>query len=399
MRPIQPAAVGKTRSLTLALGVNQLIAWGTVFYVPAVIVGAAAADLGISQAAVVGGFSWALLLAGFCAPRIGRRIDRIGGRGVLALSTVVMAAGLALLAAAHEAWLWYGAWSVLGIGMALGLYDAAFATAGRLLGDAASPVITGATLLGGFASTIGWPAGAALVAWCGWRGMLLIYAGLQLGLNLPLVLLAVPVAGPPVTHAAPAAASDDNGRVRTRTVTLLASFFTLRWFVSSAVAVYVLPIFHGIGLSTRQAVIVAAMIGPSQVAGRILEWRVGHRLNILTRARLGAALFPIGVIALAVIGAGAAPVFALLYGMSNGILTINRGTLPMALFGPRGYAALLGWLAVPVLLAQATAPTLSAPLMRILPPLTIVAMAGAIGAVAALLLLPLRLPPHGTATD
>jgi hypothetical protein len=153
-----------------------------------------------------------------------------------------------------------------------------------------------------------------------------------------------------------------------------------------------LPLLTGIGLTTAEAVAVAALIGPGQVAGRVLEWTIGSRINLLAKARLAALLCPLGVLLLLHGGVVAAMGFAVLYGMSNGIMTINRGTLPLAMFGPEGYARLLGWLAVPVMLAQATAPTLAAPLVAGLPALEVFLLCGAGAAVAVLFLLPLRLP-------
>lgn len=379
-----------TRRLLLVIGFNQLLSWSTTFYLPAVVAGPAAASLGVPRIAVVGGFSWSLLIAGACAPRIGRWIDRHGGREVLAAGSVIMAAGLAVLAGSPVLAAWYGGWTVLGIGMALGLYDAAFATVGCLLGRAAGPVITGVTLMGGFASSIGWPAGTAIAAALGWRNLLLIYAALQLAVNLPLVLLLVPRGGAAAVNPAMAPHPAEAGRVRRQALACLSGFFTLRWLITSMIAVYVLRLFQGVGLSLAQAVFVAALIGPGQVAGRLLEWSVGRRIGLLASARIGALLFPAGALLLLLGGPFAAGAFAVLYGMSNGILTINRGTLPMAIFGPEGYAALLGWLAVPVLLAQAVSPTLTAPLVAALPAREVLLLAGGVAGIAVLLLLPLR---------
>jgi hypothetical protein len=175
-------------------------------------------------------------------------------------------------------------------------------------------------------------------------------------------------------------------------VLLLGCFFGLRWFITSAIAVHVLPLLGGLGLTRAEAVGVAALIGPGQVAGRVLEWTFGPRMDLLVRARLAALLFPLGVLLLLKGGVIAAIGFALLYGMSNGIMTINRGTLPLALFGPAGYAALLGWLAVPVLLGQAVAPALSTPLVAALPAVDVFLLCGAGAAAAVLFLLPLRMP-------
>jgi MFS family permease len=375
--------------LGLVLGINQTLSWGMTFYLPAVIAGPAAAALGASGFATLGAFSCSLLVTGLCAPSVGRWIDRHGGRGALATSIVVMATGQLLLAWSPDLAVWYGAWLVIGAGMALGLYDAAFATAGTLLGREAGPVITGITLLAGFASTVFWPLGAALIGPFGWRGLLLLYAALMLAVNLPMVWWLVPRGIGPGRAAGPAVGKAPLDR---RAVVCLSVFFTLRWFITSAVAVNVLTLLHGIGLGEAAAVAVAAMIGPGQVLGRIVEWSAGTRIALLTRARLGALLFPLGALALPFGGPAAAGGFALLYGMSNGILTINRGTLPLALFGPQGYATLLGWLAVPVLLAQASAPTVAAPVVAALPALTVLLLAAGLALLAALFLLPLRMP-------
>jgi predicted MFS family arabinose efflux permease len=381
--------MGRKR-LGLVLGINQTLSWGTSFFLPAVLVAPVARDLGRSTVAVLGAFTVALLIAGSCAPRVGRWIDRHGGKGSLAASIVVLAMGQTVLAMAPNLAVWYVGWGVMGVGMAMGLYDAAFATAGTLLGSEAGPTITGITLLAGFASTVFWSLGAALIGHVGWRGLLLLYAGIMLFVNLPMVLSLVP-------------RLDRNLKVATQTVTertpvsrlaivCLASFFAVRWFITSAFAAHILALLHGIGLSATDAVVVASLIGPGQVTGRMLEWTIGRRMNLLFRARLAALLFPIGAAILPLGGPVAATAFALLYGMSNGIMTINRGTLPLALFGPNGYATVLGWLAVPVLVAQAVAPTVAAPVVAALPALWVFLIGGALGLLGMLLLLPLRLP-------
>jgi hypothetical protein len=379
------------RRLAWALGANQLLSWATSFYVPAVIVGAAAAEMGVSTALLMGGFSCALLITGLCAPRIGRWIGQHGGRGPLAASTAVLALGLLLLAWAPGVSGWYLGWAVLGLGMALGLYDAAFATAGTLLGVGVTPAITGISLLGGFASTLGWPAGMALLGVLDWRGVLVAYAVVQLGVNLPLVLWAVPRATPqPTTKASPATGPSAASRLRVLMLACMGGFFTLRWFITSAMAAHVLPLMAGLGLSPSQALAAAMLIGPGQVTGRLLEWRLASHIGVLWRARLGALLFPAGALLLLSGSPYAAFGFALLYGMSNGILTINRGTLPMLVFGPAGYAALLGWIALPVLLAQAAAPAMAAPFIAALPATGLLVGSGCVAGLAACLLLPLR---------
>ncbi|HXT78852.1 MAG TPA: MFS transporter, partial [Acetobacteraceae bacterium] len=358
------------RFLGLVLGINQTLSWGMTFYLPAIVADPVARSFGASHVAVLGAFSWALLITGACMPRVGRWIDRHGGRGSLLTSIVVMSAGQVLLAAAPGLPLWYVGWTVVGIGMAMGLYDAAFATVGNLLGREAGPTITGITLVAGFASTVFWTLGASLIGPFGWRGLLLFYAALMLAVNLPMVWLLVPAAAPS-SEAKRQKEVENRQPVNRTAVACLAGFFTLRWFITSAIAVNVLMLLQGIGLTVTESVAVAALIGPGQVAGRVIEWSIGSRVGLLVRARLAALLFPLAAATLPIGGPVIATGFAVLYGMSNGIMTINRGTLPLALFGPAGYATMLGWLAVPVQLAQATAPTLAAPLVSALPALDV----------------------------
>ena len=379
--------------LGAVLGINQTLSWGMTFYLPAIVAAPVAASFHKSGFAVLGAFSWALLVAGACAPRVGKWIDHHGGRGALLASIVIIALGQAVLAISHGLVLWYLGWTIIGIGMSMGLYDAAFATVGGLLGKEAGPSITGITLVAGFASTVFWTVGAALIGALDWRGLLLAYAGLMLVVNLPMVWLLVPPAPPrPRKNTAgdlPRSAAQRRGLI------LLGAFFSLRWFITSAIAVHVLSLLQGVGLTAAEAVGVAALIGPGQVAGRILEYAIGPRVDLLVKARIAAMLFPAGAALLLLGGPIAATGFALMYGMSNGVMTINRGTLPLALFGPDGYARILGWLAVPVLVGQALAPTLSAPVVAALPALDVLLLCGAGAAVGVLFLLALRLPSAG----
>jgi MFS family permease len=376
------------RRLALVLGFTQTLAWATTFYTPAVLIGAAANALGTSPTVLLGGFSWSLLIAGLASPYVGSRVDRAGGRGVLATGSLIMALGLVVMASFANVPGWYIAWTIIGVGMALGLYDAAFATIGRLLGGAARPAIVGVTLMAGFASTVGWPMGVFLVRMLGWRMTALSYAAIQMAINLPLLLWLIPKSTPhptpgpiaPTERAAP-------GRGHTAFV-LLATFFAVRAAISAVISVHVLLLLQRIGLSAAVAVGVAAMIGPSQVAGRLLEWVFTRHINPLSGSWLGAALLPLGVVGL--LAGGPAIGFAVAYGMSNGVLTISRGTLPMHLFGAQGYATRLGRLALPPLLAQAIAPTLFTPFVLSHAAGEVFAWVGAASGAALLCLLPLR---------
>src|SRR4051812_41937530 len=182
--------------LGAVLGINQTLSWGMTFYLPAIVAAPVAATFGQSGFSVLGAFSWALLVTGACAPRVGKWIDHHGGRGALLASIVVMAFGQIVLAVSNGLAVWYLGWTIIGIGMSMGLYDAAFATVGGLLGKEAGSTITGITLFAGFASTVFWTLGAALIGALDWRGLLLAYAGLMLCINLPMVWLLVPPAPP-----------------------------------------------------------------------------------------------------------------------------------------------------------------------------------------------------------
>ena len=372
--------------MTIAIGFTQTMAWATTFYVPATMVGPASVEIGASPTALLGGFSMALLVTGLMSPWVGRRIDRLGGRGVLAISTVVTASGLALMAAVPSLIAWYAAWMLMGVGMAMGLYDAAFGTIGRLLGAEARPSIVGVTMMAGFASTIGWPAGTYLAAHIGWRWTLALYAGVQLCLLLPIILAFVPR---PQPVALTSVKREHSGNAPApRAFLFLAAYFTLRSGINAVIMVHALTLLGGMGFSAAAAIGAATLIGPAQVGSRIIDWFFGRGLNPMVMGVISAILLPVAVVAL-LVGLPAA-VFTLIYGLSNGILTISRGTLPLHVFGPEGYAARIGRLALPALLASAVAPTVVSPLMEAWPTSWVIALMGGFSLLASACLLGLR---------
>lgn len=365
-----------------ALGSAQTLAWASSFYLPAVLAAPMARELGLPVTQAFAAFSLALLVSAAVGPLAGRAIDRWGGRPVLIATNLVFAAGLLALSQAGGPWTLFLAWVVIGIGMGSGLYEAAFAALVRLYGHAARDGITGITLLAGFASTVGWPLSAAMEAGFGWRGACVGWALLHLGLGLPLNLSlprAAPVVdAPPVDVTAgpagqttPAAAGQGASSAGSepgaaaalvppshplRAAALLAFVFAATWFVSTAMASHLPRVLQAGGASLATAVALGALVGPAQVAGRVLEFSLLRRLHPLLSARLAAAGHPLGVAALMAVGAPAAAPFVLLHGAGNGIMTIAKGTLPLALFGVRGYGELQGWLLAPTRLAQAAAP-------------------------------------------
>jgi predicted MFS family arabinose efflux permease len=336
-----------------ALGSAQTLAWGSSYYLPAILADPIADGLGLSRTVVFGVFSGSLLVSALLGPSVGRVIDTYGGRGVLALSNLVLAAGLVLLALTQGLVTLVAAWTVLGVGMAMGLYDPAFATLAGLYGRAARGPITGITLIAGFASTVGWPLSALLEAHFGWRGACLVWAALNLFIGLPLNRLLVPRAPPPsrATEAQGTAGPAPRGAMP-----LLAFVFGATWFVTGAMAAHLPRLLEIAGASATAAIAAAALVGPAQVAARLVEFGALKRTHPLISARLAAALHPIGAILLIALGPSAITAFAVLHGAGNGLLTIAKGTLPLAIFGPVGYGLRSGVLGAPARAAQAGAP-------------------------------------------
>ncbi|MDR3523272.1 MAG: MFS transporter [Acetobacteraceae bacterium] len=370
-----------TRRLTLGLGFTQTLAWATTYYIPATMSGPASVDLGVSRAMLVGGFSAGLLVCGAASPLVGRWIETRGGRDVLIAAPLVTALGLGGLAITPGVVGWYLAWAITGIGMALGLYDAAFGTIGRLLGTAARPSIVGVTMMAGFASTVGWPSGTYLVAAVGWRWTLAVFALVQLLAILPVVLACVPRIGqaPEVTASTRRVAAC-LPEPPPHAFFWLASYFTVRSALNSAVFVHLLVLMQGLGFTLAASVAAAAMIGPAQVGARVIDWYFGRNLSPMQAAIYGASVLPISVLALLL--GFPAPIFAIGFGGSNGVFTISRGTLPLYLFGPSGYAERIGMLARPAMIASAVAPAAFAPIVATLPAIWVVAIMGGLGVVA-----------------
>ena len=349
---------GRARVVS-ALGIEQTLAWGSSYYLAAILAAPMAAAVGITVPTVFAAFSAALLVSAAIGPLAGHAIDRWGGRPVLLATNVVFAAGLALLGLADTPAALFAGWLVLGLGMGSGLYEAAFATLVRLYGHEARNAITGVTLFAGFASTIGWPLSTWLELHAGWRSACFAWAGLHLLVGVPLNL-SLPRAAPPVANATQAEFSDrPEGRDPTGTsAVLLAWVFAVTWFISTSMASHLPRLMMAGGATLATAVLVGALVGPAQVAARILEFGLLRRIHPLLSARLATLMHPLGAVLLMTLGTPLALVFGLLHGAGNGILTIAKGTLPLAIFGTAGYGRRQGVLMVPARVAQALAPWL-----------------------------------------
>lgn len=350
--------------LVLALGTAQTLAWASTYYLPAILAVPIARDLGLSTGMVFAAFSAALVVAAVAGPFAGRRIDIFGGRDVLALSSLVFASGLVMLAVTEGMGMLFAAWLVIGAGMAMGLYEAAFSTLAGIYGRHARGAMTGITLLAGLASTVGWPISALLDAEFGWRAACLFWAGAHILLGLPLNRLFIPRArqrAPAPAHAPSDASTVDPGG---RAMVLLAFVFAVTWFTSTAMAAHLPRLLQEAGASPSAAVAAAALVGPAQVGARLLEFSLLQRYHPLLSARLAAATHPVGALVVIALGAPATVLFAIFHGAGNGILTIAKGTLPLAIFGPRGYGLRQGLLMVPARFGQAAAPVVFAILIE-----------------------------------
>ncbi|PZO01646.1 MAG: MFS transporter [Hyphomicrobiales bacterium] len=350
--------------LILALGVTQVAGYGALYYAFAVLAPEMTKSFGWAPEWTYGAFAAGLLAGGLAAPFAGRLIDRHGTRAMMSLGTVLAAASLYALSQAREPVSFFGAMIALEIVSTLVLYDAAFTALTQAEGQGARRAISKLTLIGGFASTLFWPLTTTLLSVFDWRTIYQIYALGYLVLCLPLHLALLPARGGPKAVAAhadrPDVAAESYlvGAARSRAFLLLALAFSLQGFVMSAMSVHMLTMLQGLGLSAALAVGIGAMVGPSQVAGRLVEMLFGTSLEPTTTAWVSAALMPLGFALLLVSGTTAtlAGLFAIAYGVSMGLSSIVRGTVPLRLFGPAGYGAMLGKLSAPGLIIKAAAP-------------------------------------------
>jgi MFS family permease len=359
MPSLRDVIAGPWRAV-LVLGFTQILAWGAIFYPPVLTVPLIAAERGWSMTFAMGGLSLMLLTAGLVSPRVGWLIDRYGGHRVMPVGALLAALGLAGLVYSDHPVTYLAVWMLLGAATAASLYDPAFATLGRLFGAAARSPITVLTLAGGFASTVSWPATHLLLEAVGWRGAYLVYAALLAFVVAPLLAFALPR-----TRADPAARPA--GQVQVPTVVLppkgwpfvlVAAAFAAYAFVPSGLAAHLLAIFGRAGIDAATVVTIGALFGPAQVAARICELVFARGIHPLAIARfaVGMLLAAFALLALLGLSVPAAAAFAVMFGMANGLITIARGALPLALFGAAGYGHLMGRIAGPFLVMQAIAP-------------------------------------------
>jgi MFS family permease len=378
------------------LGITQILSWGTIFYTPVLIVPLIAAERGWSISFTMGGFSVGLLVAGLVAPYVGRSIDRFGGHVVMAIGSLIGALGLFLIVHATHPATYYAVWMVLGVGMAANLYDSAFATLGRIFGVGARRPITALTLAGGFASTVSWPATHFLLDRVGWGDTYLIYAALLACVSAPLHALALPrsrfEADVPKTseRAVPVTVLPPHGLP----FILVASAFASYAFIPSGLSAHLLAIFGRSGIDAGTVVWIGALFGPAQVGARLIEFAFGRNVHPLwvVRFALGTLLCAFVMLTVLHVSTATAAAFALLFGGANGLITITRGAVPLALFGASGYGRLMGRLAAPFLLMQSAAPLVMAFVIERVSDAAALSLAAAFAAIALVCFVSLRRP-------
>ena len=343
--------------LITGLGIAQIISWGTLFYAIGVLGKAMRADLGISELYLFSAFTAGLFVSGTVAPFMGRLIDRRGGRFVLSVGSVLGATAMALLAISPTAEVMVLGWLIAGAAMAACLYDPAFATLSQHTGARYRKAVTALTLFGGFASTVFWPLSHLLLEAWGWRVTFGVYAAMHLLLCLPIHQFFVPRHSHITATETKAASGPSPGLADPRLVWLAVSF-AIATFIFGVIAVHLISLLTTAGLTAAQAVTVSMLVGPMQVAGRIIELTVSKRVRAVTVGMIAFALMMLALVALiSVEGFGiAAIVFVIAYGCGNGVLTIVKGAAPVELFGSQGLGALLGYLSRAGFFAKAIAP-------------------------------------------
>jgi MFS family permease len=348
--------------IVYVLAFTQIVSWGSLYYAFAIVAPDIQRELGWRTEVVFGAFSWSLLVAGLASTPAGVLIDRHGGRPVMGAGSLLAGLGMAGIGAAHSVALYFAAWSAVGLGMAMVLYEAAFATINREFLHHARKGISVLTLFGGLASTVFWPLTLKLNNLLGWRDTFLLYGFVHLALCAPLHALLG--AGPRRPHAAAPTARGHTLQeaVRDPVFWRLAFAFSANMFIFSALSVHLIPLLQRFGHTAATAVLVATLIGPMQVAGRIGELAFAHRMQPRTVGKLTFAMLPAALLALLFLGEHryAVAAFCILYGASNGVLTIVRGTVPQELFGRENYGAISGALAGPSLVAKAAGPLAAA---------------------------------------
>ncbi|MGL5447961.1 MAG: MFS transporter, partial [Rhabdaerophilum sp.] len=333
----------------IALSITQTLGYGALYYSFGVLATSISKDFGVGLDVFFGIFSLGLLFGGLAAPIAGRMLDQRGARAIMSVGSVCTGAALTLLAFAPNLWTFALGVVLLEFAACFVLYEAAFAALTQIYKYEARQRITAITLVAGFASTIFWPLTVWLESQFGWRGTFIIFGLAQLVIPALLHWFTLKEANP-VAKIAPDASIHEmdqphlTGQTRERAFLLYAVAVCVSGIAYAAIPVHMLKIIENEGFSAQAAAWVAMVMGPAQVMARVVEISYGQRFDALMTGRIALTALA-GSLLLLAIGSGASVIaigFAAFYGISQGLMSIARGTVPLQLFGVRGYATIVG---------------------------------------------------------
>ena len=366
----QTGAAPGYRSTVAGLALGQVLSWAALYYAFSSFVLPMMRELGYDKATLMGAFTLGLATWGAATYAVGAAIDRGLGRRVMTLGALLAGLGFIGWSQVTSPWALYAVWALLGATMAMTLYEPAFNVLTKAYPTRYRDGITALTLVGGFASTLSFPACAALIGAYGWRSALAIIGVVLIVVVAPLhawVLRGPALVAAPV-QADAAADATLNEALRHKSFWLLTITFTLYAFASAALWAHVMPAFAAKGLDESQALAVLVWVGPAQVAGRLLYAWAGRGvpLRLLGMAVLlcmpaSLALFALSTQLWVLL------VFAGLFGMANGLVTLVRGGLVPEYFGRTHIGRIGGAMSAVGLLSRAAAPLLTAWLLLAVP--------------------------------
>ena len=351
---------------TSGLGLTQIIGWGTTFLMPSVLGRHMERDLALPSEVIYGGITVMFGVGALFSPWVGKSMDRLGARSLMAMGSLLYALSLAALSASQGLASYLLCWAAMGVASTLALNTPASIALAQVAGARARQAIAVLAIVGGFASTVFWPICGVLEPMIGWRGTLLVFAGLHLLVCLPVHLLMLPGRPLPTSAAAaPSTAATLTAAESRRAFWLLTVAFSCGAFIFTGFIVHAIGVLRGLGYDPATALLLGSLIGPAQVAVRAVELTFGHRYSIMTSALFAAAMLPLGL-GLAWWAGGnfaIALVCIMAYGVANGLKAVLRATLPLALFGRAQFGTVMGRLALPQGIVSAAAPPVLAAVM------------------------------------
>ncbi|MFM1950833.1 MAG: hypothetical protein RL418_520 [Actinomycetota bacterium] len=378
----------------LKLGIPQIIGWGSGFYLPAILAVPISQSIGISTDTFFWAFTFSLMVSGLLGPRVGRTIDRVGGRKVMPLGNLVFALGLGVMALSTDAWMLFVAWGLTGLGAAVGNYDAAFATAVRFMGQKANLVIAGITLFSGFASSVSWPVTSFLLAQFNWQTAVWFWAAMHIAVAMPIHLSIPRVDVKEVDLVTGPIKKIIRNRFRFDGLfVVFALIFAFEGFIVTGINTTLPLLSQELGATSEMVLIAGVILGPAQVLSRVLLMALGKYITPLQIAAISVIAHPLGVVLLLLFGTDAILWFVILQGVGVGLNPYVRGSLPLLFFGAEKYGQRQGYIMMPSKIISALSPTIVTALI-LFSPQTAVLVSMGFGLSATVMLVVLTLMHH-----